>query len=57
MYKKYPSIDGEEPNCVSKIEANGSTCVPFNTDNADYQEYLTWLAEGNTPEPADPVGE
>lgn len=27
--------------------------IPADPDNTDYQEYLTWLAEGNEPLPAD----
>ena len=29
------------------------TYIPFNEANADYQEYLKWVAEGNTAEAAD----
>jgi hypothetical protein len=31
----------------------GFTFIPMNPENTDYQEYLKWVAEGNTPEPAD----
>ena len=27
--------------------------IPFDPDNTDYQSYLKWVAEGNTPTPAD----
>jgi len=34
---------------VNGIEWN----IPFAPDNTDYQEYLEWVAEGNTAEAAD----
>ena len=38
-----------------KITIDGETTilwVPKVNDNRDYQEYLKWVAEGNTPEAA-----
>jgi len=29
--------------------------IPQDSNNRDYQEYLEWVAEGNTPEAADPA--
>ena len=38
-------------NSVTIINQNIS--IPFDLANTDYQEYLKWLEEGNTPLPAD----
>jgi hypothetical protein len=48
MYKLYNQ--GVEP-CVIRLSDNAF--IPFAPDNTDYQAYLKWLAEGNTPTPAD----
>ena len=37
----------------SIIRLNDYASIPINEHNRDYREYLEWLAEGNTPEPAD----
>ena len=37
--------------CIERI-ADGAM-IPLNTDNTDYQAYLKWVSEGNTPEPAE----
>lgn len=39
-------------NYVIRIEDNAF--IPDELSNLDYQEYLSWVAEGNTPLPKDP---
>jgi len=50
MYKLYKSREG----FVSVvIRLTDNAFIPFDPANTDYQAYLKWLAEGNTPEPAE----
>lgn len=55
MYKLLKSNFGgqEVINAVHRIADN--TFIPFDQANTDYQQYLKWVAEGNTPLPADEV--
>jgi hypothetical protein len=52
MYKLHNSPSGQE--FVLRLFDNAF--IPFDQANIDYQEYLKWLAEGNTPLPADEQG-
>jgi len=51
MYKLIKSPTTGEINAVTIVGQN--ICIPFDPANTDYQAYLQWLAEGNTPEPAE----
>ncbi len=35
------------------LRKEDNACIPIDEGNRDYQEYLMWVAEGNTPDPAD----
>ena len=54
-FKKQPkNKDGEELKSIQMIKEDGTKwSVPFDPANTDYQEYLEWVAAGNTADAAD----
>jgi hypothetical protein len=51
MYKQYKNIDGTIANGI--IRTSDGAFIPADPDNTDYQAYLKWISEGNTPLPAE----
>ena len=52
MYKQINKIDGTlDTTQIQRL--SDKAFIPFDPANTDYQEYLEWVAEGNTPEEAE----
>ena len=47
------SITDEKTEADIIIRISDNAAIPKDNENADYQEYLKWVAEGNTAEAAD----
>ena len=53
MYKLTISVSDKGNEEKGIVCTNTNTAIPFDESNTDYQAYLKWLDEGNTPEPAE----
>ena len=46
-------IKGTPDTIIKKIVDGVISFIPYDESNIDYQDYLAWVAEGNTAEAAD----
>ena len=53
-YQKIATLDdsgnktGDRTDCIKRKEDQAQ--IPFDDGNKDYEEYLAWVAAGNTPD-------
>ena len=52
-YKHVPNDPITNKSRETVIRLSDMIQIPFNEENIDYQDYLAWVAEGNTAEAAD----
>ena len=48
MYRLLKDLSGQiRTDAILRVADNAF--IPFDPENKDYQDYLKWLADGNTP--------
>jgi len=57
MYKLINNWAFSPGQIITVLRLSDNAVIPFDPTNTDYQKYLLWLEEGNTPLPPDPTPE
>tara|TARA_B100001250_G_scaffold35879_1_gene28856 strand:+ start:2041 stop:2211 length:171 start_codon:yes stop_codon:yes gene_type:complete len=52
-YKSYKDSTNTVSSFTKWDDSTFLMAIPLNPENTDYKLYLEWVAEGNTPDPAD----
>lgn len=52
-YKQIFDVVKNQINTNAILRVDDNAFIPFDPANTDYQAYLAWCAEGNTPLPAE----
>lgn len=53
MYQLVMHEIEQEVRSIKKTDGTLVSIIPMDPANSDYQKYLEWVAEGNTPDPAE----